>query len=69
MFRKKQKNNINNKSENIEAKTIISTKEAVLMREGRCQLRSHEDVIKFAYIQMKIEDPSITPEYLSKKKA
>ena len=67
MFRKTKKNNNTNKIENINTKTI-STKDAVLMREGLCQLRAHEDVIKFAYIQMKIENPSITPEYLSKRK-
>ncbi len=40
-----------------------------LLHEGRFQLKTKEDAKNFAFIQMKIEDPSITQEYLSKKKA
>ena len=40
-----------------------------LQHEGRFQLKTREDSKNFAYIQMKIENPLITQEYLSKKKS
>lgn len=36
------------------------------MKERGFQLKTKEEVKEFAYIQMKIEDPNITPEYLNK---
>ncbi|MES2614193.1 MAG: hypothetical protein V4591_02130 [Bdellovibrionota bacterium] len=43
-------------------------KQGALFRQGRYQLKTKKDSNYFAYIQMKIEDPTITQEYLSKLK-
>jgi hypothetical protein len=61
------KQNLKLNSTKLREKNAKTNNSSALLREGRFQLKTQEEAKNFAYIQMKIEDPNITLEYLSKK--